>query len=238
MSKKFLPNLAEVYNDSRVNVVCRDAAKYMEEKDVIGTYDIIIADTSDPVGPAAALFEAPFYQCMYNALKPGGKIATQAESIWLNLDLIKKLFIANIPTFANVEYATTQIPTYPCGQIGFLLCSKAEGGKKRKVPSCSAPIRKLDEEFQSKLRYYTPALHKASFVLPAFVERAIAEAQKTAAEEKKKSSSSETPASEDGGKPGEGTKEGEKEPSGKKSKKGKGKKSKKGKKGKKRKDRS
>jgi len=238
VSKKFLPNLAEVYNDSRVNVVCRDAAKYMEEKDVIGTYDIIIADTSDPVGPAAALFEAPFYKCMYNALKPGGKIATQAESIWLNLDLIKKLFIANIPTFANVEYATTQIPTYPCGQIGFLLCSKAEGGKKRKVPSCAAPIRKIDEEFQSKLRYYTPALHNASFVLPAFVERAIAEAQKTAADEKKKQSS-DKPESEDGGKSEEGTKEGEgeKEKSTKKSKKGKGK-SKKGKKGKKRKDRS
>jgi spermidine synthase len=173
VSKQFLPNLAAAYSDPRVKVVCRDAAKYMEEKDVLGTYDIIIADTSDPVGPAAALFEAPFYQCMHNALRAGGKIATQAESIWLNLDLISGLFKKNLGTFANVEYATTQIPTYPCGQIGFLLCSKAEEtkSKSKKKPTCSKPLRKPDEEFTSKLRYYTPELHHASFVLPLFVQR-------------------------------------------------------------------
>jgi len=132
VSKKYLPNLASSYADPRVKVVCRDAAKYMEEKDVLGTFDIIVADTSDPVGPAAALFEAPFYKCMYNALRPGGKVATQAETIWLNLDLIQRLVTANLGTFANVEYATTQIPTYPCGQIGFLLCSKAEESKGKK----------------------------------------------------------------------------------------------------------
>jgi len=131
VSKQFLPNLAASYADPRVKVLCRDAAKYMEEKDVLGTYDIIVADTSDPVGPAAALFEAPFYKCMFNALRPGGKVATQAESIWLNLDLIQRLVTANLGTFANVEYATTQIPTYPCGQIGFLLCSKAEDVKSK-----------------------------------------------------------------------------------------------------------
>jgi len=171
VSKKFLPNLAASYSDPRVTVLCRDAAKYMEEKDVIGTYDVIIADTSDPVGPAAALFEAPFYQCMYNALRPGGKIATQAESIWLNLDLIQKLVTANLGTFANVEYATTQIPTYPCGQIGFLLGSKADGVTEK--PSCKKPLREPDAELSKKLRYYTPEVHQAAFVLPKFVQQAI-----------------------------------------------------------------
>jgi spermidine synthase len=179
VSKQFLPNLAASYADPRVKILCRDAAKYMEEKDVIGTYDIIIADTSDPVGPAAALFEAPFYKCMFNALRPGGKVATQAESIWLNLDLIQRLVTANLGTFANVEYATTQIPTYPCGQIGFLLCSKAEEvkGKSRKRPTCKKPLRKPDEEFSKKLRFYTPEVHQAAFVLPKFVTEAIKEAE-------------------------------------------------------------
>jgi len=130
VAKKFLPQLAVSYSDPRVTVVCQDAAKYMEQKEVLGTFDVIIADTSDPVGPAAALFEAPFYRCMYNALRPGGKVCTQAECIWLNLDLIQKLISENLDVFANVEYATTQIPTYPCGQIGFLLCSKSEDDGK------------------------------------------------------------------------------------------------------------
>lgn len=134
VAKKYLPQLAVSYSDPRVTVVCQDAAKYMEQKDVLGTFDVIIADTSDPVGPAAALFEAPFYKCMYNALRPGGKVCTQAECIWLNLDLIQKLVYENMDLYANVEYATTQIPTYPCGQIGFLLCSKSEDDGKDAEP--------------------------------------------------------------------------------------------------------
>jgi len=228
VSKQFLPNLAASYSDPRVKVLCRDAAKYMEEKDVIGTYDIIVADTSDPVGPAAALFEAPFYKCMFNALRPGGKVATQAESIWLNLDLIQRLVTANLGTFANVEYATTQIPTYPCGQIGFLLCSKAEKSSKKK-PSCKKPVRKPDEEFGKKLRYYTPELHQASFVLPRFVTQAIKEAEAKYVEDSKSSETSEK---------GEGGADGEKSQTTEKSEEGAKKKGKKGgKKGKKRKTR-
>jgi len=147
----------------------------MEEKEVAGTYDIIIADTSDPVGPAAALFEAPFYKAMFNTLRPGGKIATQAESIWLNLDLIQRLVRENLDIFANVEYATTQIPTYPCGQIGFLLCSKADDNTKE--TSCKNPCREPDAELTKKLRYYTPEVHRAAFVLPKFVQEALKEVE-------------------------------------------------------------
>jgi len=235
VSKQFLPNLAASYADPRVKVLCRDAAKYMEEKDVVGTYDIIVADTSDPVGPAAALFEAPFYKCMFNALRPGGKVATQAETIWLNLDLIQRLVTANLGTFANVEYATTQIPTYPCGQIGFLLCSKAEEGKgkgKKSKPTCSKPIRKkntADEELIKKLKYYTPELHKASFVLPAFATKAIKEAVEKYESESKSSSKKDGDKAEGGDKPKDESEDQEKD----KTTKAKGKK-----KGKKRKARS
>jgi len=209
VAKKFLPQLAVSYSDPRVTVVCQDAAKYMEQKEVLGTFDIIIADTSDPVGPAAALFEAPFYKCMYNALRGGGKVCTQAESVWLNLDLIQKLVAENMDLFANVEYATTQIPTYPCGQIGFLLCSKGDDdvkdtdspqkgkGKKKakkrktkstKKPTCSKPVRKnTGKDFEkAEFKYYSEALHKAAFVLPLFVEKALAETRQKKEEENEK----------------------------------------------------
>jgi len=208
VSKKYLPNLAKSYEDPRVTVVCQDAAKYMEQKEVLGTFDIIIADTSDPVGPAAALFEAPFYEKMYNALRPGGKVCTQAESVWLNLDLIQKLIAENLDRYETVEYATTQIPTYPCGQIGFLLCSKSEDSgkdaespqkgkgkkkaKKRKTKStkkatCSKPVRKIGKDFnEDSFKYYSEAMHKAAFVLPAFVQKAIAETHHKHDEEKEK----------------------------------------------------
>jgi len=215
VAKKFLPQLSVSYSDPRVTVVCQDAAKYMEQKEVLGTFDVIIADTSDPVGPAAALFEAPFYRCMYNALRAGGKVCTQAECVWLNLDLIQKLISENLDLFANVEYATTQIPTYPCGQIGFLLCSKSEDdgkevespqkgkGKKKakkrktrtnkKPPTCSKPVRKnTGKDFEkATFKYYSEALHKAAFVLPLFVEQKIAETRQKKDEENEKKAEAE-----------------------------------------------
>jgi hypothetical protein len=87
--------------------------------------------------------------------------------------------------FCIVQYATTQIPTYPAGQIGLLLCSKQVSG--RKVPSCVNPVRKVALKDAEKYSYYTTELHSASFTLPAFVARRV-EAAKAAAKEEKDAS--------------------------------------------------
>lgn len=169
VSKKYFPHIAHVWSDPRLKVVCNDAAVYMESKEAQGKYDVIVCDSSDPVGPAQALFESKFYKSMCGALKAGGRIATQAESVWNNQDLIANLFRRTKGTFANVEYATTQIPTYPCGQIGFLCCSKTDG----KTPdSMAKPVRAVPEDMDNK--YYHAALHEASFVLPNFMVKLIA----------------------------------------------------------------
>jgi spermidine synthase len=89
--------------------------------------------------------------------------------VWLHLDLIKLLINAISQTYSSVKYAYTTIPSYPSGQIGFIVASKA-------VPEpagCKDPVRTPDEATQKVLQYYTPEIHKASFVLPAFAKRAI-----------------------------------------------------------------
>ena len=63
------------------------------------------------------------------------------------------------------EYAYTTIPTYPSGQIGFIVATKNRG-------SCKKPA-KVDSEMEKGLRYYNSELHEASFVLPNFARRAI-----------------------------------------------------------------
>jgi spermidine synthase len=70
--------------------------------------------------------------------------------------------------FPVVEYAYTTIPTYPSGQIGFLVCCKEEG---RDVKN---PLRSWSPEEETKLcRYYNSAIHKASFILPTFAAEAL-----------------------------------------------------------------
>ncbi len=84
-------------------------------------------------GPAEALFEESFYSLMKSALKrPYGIICCQAECIWLDLPLIKKLMTIGHHLFPSVGYGNVLTPTYPCGTLGFLVCSLDEV-KKRKL---------------------------------------------------------------------------------------------------------
>lgn len=173
--KKYFPTVASAWNDSRVTLHVGDGAEFMSRNTNHNKFDCIITDSSDPIGPAQVLFESPFYAAMYTALKPNGIVCTQAESIWNNLDLIEKLFNDNIPVYQSVQYATTQIPTYPAGQIGFLLCQKA--GDKTQSTGCKLPARQVSTNELSQYRYYTSELHAASFVHPKFVQDVIDRAQ-------------------------------------------------------------
>ena len=188
--KKYFPSVAAAWDDPRVTLYEGDGAVFMKRAENIGRYDVIITDSSDPIGPAQSLFESPFYQAMHAALRPGGKVCTQAESIWINLPLIQQLVSDSLQIYANAEYATTQIPTYPAGQIGFLLCSKEKeasgrrGSRGQAKPSCATPARKIARLDADKFKFYSSALHSAAFVLPAFVTRAIDEARTQAADKK------------------------------------------------------
>eukprot|EP00658_Telonema_sp_P-2_P030949 TRINITY_DN23274_c0_g2_i4.p1 TRINITY_DN23274_c0_g2~~TRINITY_DN23274_c0_g2_i4.p1 ORF type:complete len:279 (-),score=57.18 TRINITY_DN23274_c0_g2_i4:185-1021(-) len=160
-SQKFLPQLGKGFQDPRVTVHHRDGALFLEEH--VESFDVIITDSSDPVGPAAALFEESFYFKIKNALKPGGISCSQGEAFWLHLGTITPMMKFCRDMFDHVEYASCMVPTYPSGQIGFLLCSK-DSTHPKVARSWSHP----------SLRYYNTEVHQAAFVLPEFVRRAVA----------------------------------------------------------------
>jgi spermidine synthase len=95
----------------------------------------------------------------------------QAETFWIHLALIADMVACCADIFDTAEYATTLVPTYPCGQIGFLLASK---GSHR--TSLQKPLR--TPAFVPKdLRWYSPRQHRSAFTLPPFVERELASTQ-------------------------------------------------------------
>ena len=170
VSKKYLPSMAKGFDDPRVKVNIMDGAEFMKENQ--SAFDVIITDSSDPVGPACVLFETPFYKAMHGSLRDGGIICTQGECVWLHVDLIQPLVKAISPLFSKVEYAYCTIPSYPSGQIGFIIASKGgSGGEESK--GCKVPLRQPEESVQKELKYYTPEIHQAAFALPAFAKRAI-----------------------------------------------------------------
>lgn len=175
-SKRFLPGMAVGFEDPRAQVHITDGFQFLKDAPE-GTYDAVIVDSSDPVGPAAVLFQRPFYEAVHRALRPGGVMCTQGESLWLHLDIIKEVAAECRKVFEGgvVRYAFTTIPTYPSGQIGFMLCSKAGEGEDAAVdfsPRQPPPSGRPD---LPSLRYYNAEVHRAAFVLPQFAKEALAD---------------------------------------------------------------
>uniref|UniRef100_A0A6V1NMD1 PABS domain-containing protein n=1 Tax=Heterosigma akashiwo TaxID=2829 RepID=A0A6V1NMD1_HETAK len=165
----FGESTATAYADPRLNLVQGDAAEYIR-REGHERYDVIVCDSSDPVGPAESLFQPAFYEAMANALEPGGITCTQGECQWLHLELIEKVVAACASLFNQVEYGYTTIPTYPSGQIGFVLCSNNPQDGALTSPRRAPPAGMA-------LRYYRPAVHRAAFVLPAFAHAAVQRAR-------------------------------------------------------------
>ncbi|KAG8706312.1 hypothetical protein FRC09_002478 [Ceratobasidium sp. 395] len=155
VSKTYLPHMSSLLADKRVTVYVGDGFAYLQRN--TAQFDCIITDSSDPVGPAKALFEKPYFELLRDALADGGHISTQGECLWIHLPLINELHETTSKLFPVAEYAFTTIPTYPSGQIGFTLASKAEGRDLR------TPVRKLEG-----CRYWNPDVHRAAFILPEF----------------------------------------------------------------------
>ncbi|KAK8283795.1 hypothetical protein V6Z12_D08G118100 [Gossypium hirsutum] len=164
VSKKFFPELAAGFEDPRVCLHVGDEGKY----------DVIIVDSSDPVGPAQELVEKPFFDTLARALRPGGVLCNMAESMWLHTHLIDDMISICREIFkGSVHYAWASVPTYPSGVIGFLICS-TEGPAVDFLNPIN-PIEKLEGAHQHKreLRYYNSQMHKAAFSLPSFLKREV-----------------------------------------------------------------
>tara|TARA_B110000091_G_scaffold37612_1_gene40454 strand:+ start:302 stop:1270 length:969 start_codon:yes stop_codon:yes gene_type:complete len=186
----FSSTMATAFGDPRVTLIIGDGAQYVKDHAGAG-FDALLVDSSDPVGPAAVLFENEFYTNCSKVLAPGGIMCNQGECVWLHLDVIKPVLDHCRLCFAEASYFYCTVPTYPSGQIGFIIGRVATGvedetgteGKERKerkerkeetsaVP-LGEPSRTLSNELQQQLRYYNPDMHRASFVLPEFAKRAL-----------------------------------------------------------------
>ncbi|KAL5723671.1 spermidine synthase [Ranunculus cassubicifolius] len=173
VSKQYFPDLAIGFQDPRVTLHIGDGVAYINTV-TEGTYDAIIVDSSDPIGPAKELFVRPFFQSVAKALRPGGVVCSQAESIWLHMHIIEKIVDNCRQIFkGSINYAWTTVPTYPSGVIGFMLCS-TEGPHV----DFKHPVNPLDENgshiiAKGPLKFYNSEMHSAAFCFPSFARKVI-----------------------------------------------------------------
>lgn len=165
-ARKHFPNLTRGLDDSRAKVVFEDGKKYIENSDQ--KQDVILLDLSDPIGPAADLFQKPFHSLVYDRLNDDGIMITQTESPYYNQKTVKNLFANLRDIFPIVRMFTCFMPIYPSGLWSFAFCSKKYD-----------PISDFQTERYQKLnlttRYYNQDVHRGSFQLPQFIKNLINE---------------------------------------------------------------
>ncbi len=156
VSKEYLPEISCALSDKRVEVLVADGIKYVQDNK--GQFDVIMVDSTDPVGPAVGLFAVDFYKAIYDALKEDGIFVAQTESPFFHKELIKNVYKDVSSIFPITKLYTCAIPTYPSGFWSFTMGSK-------KYDPLETDISKIPE---LDTKYYCPQLHKAVFALPKF----------------------------------------------------------------------
>ncbi len=166
VSKRFFPEVSVSLTDSRLDLHIADGVQFVKEVEP-NTYDLIVVDSTDPIGISEGLFTKDFYNDCLRILNERGLIVVQSESPFdaNNAHVVKEVRHFFDELFPVAATYLAFIPTYAMGMWSFTL------GSKKLHPLEDLDARALP--FAADLRYYTPEVHRAAFALPAFVQRLV-----------------------------------------------------------------
>ncbi len=154
--QKYFPWLNEALKDERAELVTADGNEFItttEEK-----FDVVLVDSSEPVGPSSVLHGREFFRKLKQRLNPGGVIVAQAGSPIFHLEHLKQQALMLKDIYPNVYFFCGPVPTYPGGSWCYVFLSenRLPWDKKQAPPA--------------GLKYYTTDIHEAAFVLPGFMK--------------------------------------------------------------------
>ncbi len=168
MCKEFLPNHSKgAYDDPRLNLVIDDGMRFVattEEK-----FDVIISDSTDPIGPGEVLFSENFYQACRRCLNDGGVLVTQNGTPFMQLGEVQTTAGRMDSLFADWHFYQAAVPTYIGGAMTFAW--GATNAELRKLP-----LETLRQRYAGSgivTRYYNPEIHVGAFALPQYVLHAV-----------------------------------------------------------------
>lgn len=160
LAEKYFPELCESNHDSRARLLFDDGIRWM--RDIVPeSLDVIIVDSTDPIGPAEGLFSEPFYRDCLDALRPEGLIVQQSESPLLHMNILCDMHAAmRAAGYADVKTLQFPQPVYPSGWWSATMARKGEvinGLREQAVAG---------QSFETQ--YYSADIHRAAFAMPPF----------------------------------------------------------------------
>ena len=166
LSEKYFPELCEANNDARAQLIFEDGIRWIAQAQD-QSIDVIIVDSTDPVGPAVGLFKNEFYTDCYRVLRKDGLIIQQSGSPLLNIDLIKNIRdVASEVGFNAVQTISFPVCVYPSGWWSATIAYK-------KQPSANLRDNTQEMDFNLDTQYYSKDMHQSSFTMPRFLQGAV-----------------------------------------------------------------
>ena len=155
--KKFIPQTAGDLSNPKVNLLIQDGVEFM--KNSTEKFDVILIDSSDPIGPATPLFNVDFYKDVASRLSEDGIVVSQGESPYYDMKMQKVLVSILAEVFDKVHLYNYTNMSYPSGMWSFTFASNKLCPFKDFQP----------ERVQQKFQFYSPELHLGAFLLPQFM---------------------------------------------------------------------
>lgn len=159
VSRQYLPTLASALGDARVEIAVGDGAQYLADHP--RSFDVVLSDSTDPVGPGAVLFGDAYFLSARNALREGGVFVTQCKSLWTDAASVRDSAARLSRHFSTVLPYVAAIPTYPTGSWSFLIATQGLDARRLVAADRQALIC-------ATTRYYTPDHQSGAFAVPAF----------------------------------------------------------------------
>ena len=164
--QEYMPTLSDgAFDDERASIHFMDGVKFVENTNK--KFDVIIVDSTDPIGPGQVLFTEEFYRNCARCLKERGVLVTQTGVTYMQGEEAQNTYRRMKNLFADPSLFITQVPTYGAGYMTF-------GWGSQRSDIRNTPLEIIEERLKLlnlNLKYYSAAIHNASFALPRYIER-------------------------------------------------------------------
>ena len=163
LCQQYMPTVAGKLTNPRVKLVFQDGFKFLQNYE--NYFDLIVTDSTDPIGPGVALFQEDYYRLVKKALKPDGMMTCQSETPWFYADIMRDMTQNLCNVFQHVQTYIAMVPLYPSGMwtITFaadqLTLNNFDLAKSQKI--------------SKTCKYYNPEIHQAALALPNFARQVV-----------------------------------------------------------------
>ena len=171
LAREFLPSVSgDAWNDPRATVIVGDGLAHVAQaKD--RSFDVIIVDSTDPVGVGEALFTEVFYRDCARVLDDGGIIVNQAGVPFMQASELRLSSERRRSAFRHVTAYVAAVPTYVGGFMTLGFASNDAGLDT--IPPAELGRRAQASGLRGRTRYWTPEVHAAAFALPPYIAECL-----------------------------------------------------------------